>query len=336
MTILTFEKKQLEKRIGKLDAKMQDRITMFGTPVDKMDNTTISIEIFPNRPDLLSFEGFVRSFNAFLGKKNKTNYTTHTSKEKLIIEKVPKEWPYAFACIIKGLHFDDKKIKEIIDMQEKLAETFLRKRKKGGIGLYPLDKIKFPVRFKAMKPEEIKFQPLEFPRIITARQILTQHSTGREYAHICQDWTTFPVFIDAANTIMSMPPIINSHVVGKIDTTTKNIFLEATGTDPVALKNVINIMVTSLIDMGGKIYTIECVHNGKKIVIPNLSSEKKEFSIEFLNKNLGTSFSEKETKNLLEKMGIGFDKKKNKTYAIIPPYRTDILHQIDLAEELAV
>ena len=68
MTILTLSKKELENKIGKLDEKLKNKIDMFGTPIDNEDGDNISIEVFPNRPDLLSLQGFARSFSAFLGK----------------------------------------------------------------------------------------------------------------------------------------------------------------------------------------------------------------------------------------------------------------------------
>ncbi len=65
---------------------------------------------------------------------------------------------------------------------------------------------------------------------------------------------------------------------------------------------------------------------------PNLDPEKMSFSIENLNKTLGLALSEKQIQELLEKMGIGYEK----DIALIPSYRTDILHEVDLAEEVAI
>ena len=56
------------------------------------------------------------------------------------------------------------------------------------------------------------------------------------------------------------------------------------------------------------------------------------FRLEDINKTLGLDLKEKDIKKLLEKMGIGYEKGK----AIIPAYRIDILHWIDMAEEIAI
>jgi len=52
----------------------------------------------------------------------------------------------------KNLNLNEARIKEIIQLQEKLHITYGRNRKKVAIGIYPLEKIKFPIRFLAKSP----------------------------------------------------------------------------------------------------------------------------------------------------------------------------------------
>ena len=188
-----------------------------------------------------------------------------------------------------------------------------------------------------MKPEDIVFRPLEFPKAINGRQILSQHPTGRTYGEICKSWEKFPVFIDKKEVIMSMTPIINSHDVGKVDLETKAVFLEATGNDAAALLKSITMIATALAEMGGTIYSMSCKQaNGKVFVVPDLQPDQVGFDVSYINKNLGLSLSEKEIIGYLEKMGIGVSKNSKGLVALVPAYRTDILHSIDLVEEVAI
>src|SRR3989338_6723847 len=299
-----------------------------------MDNDIIEVEVAPNRPDMLSEQGILRALKTFSGKERYSKINVNKSGYKLIVDKsMPKDYPYGISCIVKGLKFDDEKIKEVIDIQEKLGATLLRKRKKGGIGLYPLEKIKFPVKFIGMNPEEIKFVPLEEDREMNGFQILNKHPTRKTYAHICKDWEKFPVFVDANGAIMSMPPIINSRTLGKIDETTTEVFLEATGTNLQTVQKALSIIVTALADMGGKIFSIECVQQNKeKNNAPDLIPEKMKISLENTNRLLGLNLKEKDLEKLFSKMGIEY---KNKT-ALIPTWRADILHEVDLMEDIAI
>ena len=73
MTILTLPKNQLEKEIGKITPELENKISMFGTPIEEVTDTEVSVEVFPNRPDLLSFQGFTRAITSFLKKPKQQN-----------------------------------------------------------------------------------------------------------------------------------------------------------------------------------------------------------------------------------------------------------------------
>ena len=179
MPTVTLNKTVFEQLVGKelpLE-ELKDRISMLGTDLEKIEGEEIQVEIFPNRPDLLSEQGFARAFSSFINvKTGLRNYKVEESNEKVIIEESVNGVRTFTACaIIKNMQLDEEKIREIIQIQEKLHVTYGRNRKKAAIGVYPLEKIKFPVIYKADLPEKIKFQPLEVDYEMTAQQILENH-----------------------------------------------------------------------------------------------------------------------------------------------------------------
>jgi len=334
MANVKFPRKEIEKHI-KLTKETLEKIPMLGTPLESIDKDEIEVEIFPNRPDLLSMQGFLRAFKAFLGKdtglKKYKLYKPEKNYKVKIYPSVKKVRPFTACAIVKNIKFDDKKIKTIIDLQEKLHSTVGRNRKKAAIGIYPLEKIKLPIKFEARKPQDIKFVPLESDKEMNGLQILQRHPVGKEYAHLLEDYDKFPVFVDAARKILSMPPIINSHETGKITEQTKDIFIECSGFDLNTLKKILNIIVTTLADMAGKVYQMELDYT-KKTTTPNLAPEKMKVNIENINKLLGLSLKEKDLEKLLPRMGYEYKNKK----LSIPAWRTDILHEVDIAEDVAI
>jgi len=335
MTVVRFSRKLFEKEIGKLDESMQERISMFGTPVEAVTDEELEVDVTPNRPDLISYQGFKRNFLALVGKKTGlTNYKINPPEEnfKVTIDSSLKTIrPYTACAIVKGLKFDNEKIKEIIEIQEKLHLTVGRKRKKLAIGIYPLEKIKLPIEFKALEPDKIRFIPLESEREMSGLEILQRHPTGRDYAHLLAGKEKFPVFMDSEGKILSMPPIINSQQTGKITEETKDVFIECSGFDFNILKKCLNILVTALADMGGKIYQME-IKGLIKEKTPDLTPEERPISLENTNKLLGLQLTEKQLKELLEKAGYDYTKGK----VLIPAWRTDILHEVDLIEDVAI
>jgi phenylalanyl-tRNA synthetase beta chain len=340
MTILTVNRKDLEKRVGKITPELENKITEMGTPIEEVTNEEVSVEVFPNRPDLLSLSNLARAINQFNGKEKIASFKINKPEKDYIVttdKSVKSVRPHTVCAIIKGLKLDEGKIKEIIDIQEKLHNSLGRKRKKIAIGVYPLDKITLPIRFVGRKPEDIEFLPLESKKEMTGRQILRNHPTGREYAHLLEDEKTFPIFIDAKDEILSMPPIINSEKTGRLDEKTRQIFIECSGHNLIYLKKCMNIIVAAFSAMGGKVYGME-VKDSKdgNFLSPDMSSEEMEFKIKDIEKTLGIELPEKEVKTYLARMGIGYEKRSGKSVAIIPAYRADILHWVDLTEEIAI
>ncbi|HUW43669.1 MAG TPA: phenylalanine--tRNA ligase subunit beta [Bacillota bacterium] len=337
MAIITFNKKQFERDFGKLNDAMQNKIARFGTPIESIQRDDVYLEIFPNRPDLLSYHGFKRAFLSFLGKKTKLKEYHINKPEKnydvIIDSSVKNIRPYTTCAIAKGIQFNDEKIKELVEMQEKLHMTIGRKRKKIAIGIYPLEKIKLPITFKAIEPDKIKFIPLEMNRELSGLEILQRHPAGKEYAHLLAGKTKFSVFIDADKQILSMPPIINSHLTGKITSQTRDIFIECSGEDFETLKTCLNIIITCLDEMGGKIYQMN-LHYGKKEITPDLTPKKIKVSLKNTNQLLGLELKEKEFKKLIEKMGHNYNLKNNSVE--VASWRTDVLHEVDIIEDVAI
>jgi phenylalanyl-tRNA synthetase beta chain len=335
MASIKFNKKQFEKEIGKLDDKMQNKIALFGTTVEDMTDNELELDVTPDRPDLLSYQGFKRSFLSFLGKtKALKSYSVNKPEKnyKVIIDSSVKNIrPFTACTIIKGLKLDDNKIKELIEVQEKLHTTIGRKRKKLAIGIYPLEKIKLPITYKALEPDKIKFIPLESEREMSGLQILQRHPAGRDYAHLLAGKSKFPIFRDADKNILSMPPIINSKLTGKVTEETKDVFVECSGFDFELCNKCLNIITTTLAEMGGKIFQMELGYS-KKHITPDLSPEKAKISLENANKLLGLDLNEKQLKSLLEKMGHNY----NNGVVEIASWRTDILHEVDLIEDVAI
>lgn len=336
MPSIKLNKKEFDKLLGKKlpTDKLKDRISYLGTDLDGLDDEIIDVEIFPNRPDMLSMQGFVRAFSSFIGKDTGLRkYNVKKSGESVVVEKaVGKVRPFTACAIVKNLKFNDERIKEVIMMQEKLHVTYGRNRKKVAIGIYPMEKITFPITFTAKKPEDIIFRPLEADSEMNALEILENHPAGKDYGHLLEGEKEFPVFIDANDNVLSVPPIINSHETGRVTEKTKDVFIECSGFDYKVLQKALNMIVTAFADMGGDIQTIDLQYPDQALVSPDLNPEEADIDFDYVNKLLGLNLNEKEMKECLEKMGFGYKGGK----VLIPSYRADILHQVDFVEDIAI
>ncbi|MEK6839429.1 MAG: phenylalanine--tRNA ligase subunit beta, partial [Nanoarchaeota archaeon] len=236
--------------------------------------------------------------------------------------KVKKVRPAVACAVIKNINMDDATIKSIMDMQDKLTLTHGRNRKKVAIGIHDADTITFPLTYTT-KPRNFEFTPLEGKKPYTLNQILELHPKGREFGDIIKQYSEFPIWIDKRGQVLSMPPIINAEET-KITSSTKNLFIDITGTDQQAVEQALNIIVANCADRGGKIYK---VNN-----FPDMNPKKIKINLQEINKRLGISISAQQAKKLLERMGMTLQG----TTVLYPAYRTDILHPIDILEDIAI
>lgn len=338
MPTVNFDKLEFISLLGKAidDNTLSDRISMIGTDLEKV-NPEIVVEVFPDRPDMLSIEGFTTALKGFMDiEKGPIDFKVQSSSyEGSVDPKVKSVRPFAVGAIVKGIKFDDDAIRSLMQIQEKLHVTHGRNRKKVAIGVHDLDTINFPITYTT-KPKDFSFVPLDFDRNLTIEEILNIHPKGVMYSHLVSNFEECPMWIDNTGQVLSMPPIINAEHT-KVNEKTKNLFIDITGTHKKSIEYALNIILMGLFIRGGKIYSLILKEDGKDLIYPNFNRDLVELNISYSNKILGLNLSEKETKELLLKMRYGIKStSKTKLVVEIPPYRADILHPIDIVEDISI
>jgi phenylalanyl-tRNA synthetase beta chain len=332
MPLITIDKEDLLDLLGKSipDDVLAHNISMMGTDLRQVKDI-IEVEIFPDRPDMLSTEGFALALEGYL--KIKTGLPDlnvyNEGYAARIDKKVEKVRPYAVCAIVKDVTLSDGAVKSLMQVQEKLHITHGRNRKKVAIGVHDLEKIEFPVTYTT-RSLDFSFVPLEWYTELTLKDILEKHKKGVAYAHLLKGFPEYPLWIDSKGTVLSMPPIINSEDT-KVEPSTQNLFLDVTGYSRKALEQALNILVCSLARRGGHVYSVTVTDQGKEFVYPDLTPQEMEMDLEYANRWLGLNLTQDHARELLERMRyeiIG-------NTVRIPPYRADILHPTDIIEDIA-
>ena len=232
-------------------------------------------------------------------------------------------------------------LKQLIQLQEKLCETFGRKRKEASLGIYDFDKINWPIKYLPKDPMTFSFKPLGMDKEYTLKKILSINEKGKEYGKLIENFKEYPIIIDAKDHVLSMPPIINSDYSGKVTTETKNLFVEVTGNNDRFVESVLNTVVLVLIERGAKIEQVTIKYSEKeKRVSPDIEPNLMKISPEEINSTLGLNLTNKQILDLLEKAGYGVEEtsrgKVNDIAILIPFYRQDILDARDVIEDIAI
>ena len=343
MVYIYSKKSELNKYIGKeLETeKIKEILVDLGMDLKgetKETDPELKIEITAEKMDLISTCGIARAIKFYDSIENKIpQYEIKKSNLTLIVEEsVENIRPKTVAAILKNVPMNKDFLDEIIKIQEKMHDSFGRNRKKAAIGIYPLEKIKFPIFYKAKKPEDILFQPLESSTQMNGIEILTNHETGKKFSHLLKDLNKYPIFIDSNNSILSMPPIINSHNTGRVDLEHKDLFIECSGHNLNHLDNILKVLVSTFIDMGAEAQSICVEYPNNQIYELNLEPQEFEINYNYVNKLIGTNLTKEEIIKLLPKVLFELKEiKEDKLILNIPCFKTDIFNDCDIADDIA-
>ncbi|MHA1964033.1 MAG: phenylalanine--tRNA ligase subunit beta [Candidatus Thorarchaeota archaeon] len=320
--------------------KLEDTLFLIKAEVEKIEGNVIEIEVNPDRQDMLSTEGIARAVRAFLRlEPGLKKYPIKKSGKQIIVKTgLTKIRPFISCSIIKDVPADDDLIKEYMHLQDALTSTHGRNRSKASIGLYVYDELEFPVFYGPQTPEKIRFVPLGYEDEMDGPTIMTDHEKGVEFGPIIQAHKKWPLLYDSNDQVLSLPPIINSNSLGRMTTETRNLFVEVTGTHLITVHQALNIITASLAERGGKIESVTVVYpDGSTDETPDFRPEKMAIDIADIKAMIGLDLSGNEIIQALERTGYGAKSTQAKqVQVLIPKFRMDILHPVDIMEDIAI
>lgn len=344
MPTITIQYDDLCKLLGKKVSleELEDVLPLIKCEVKSVTENQLTIEVNADRPDMFSVEGIARVLKGFF--EIEIGYPTYRIKKSKVIirvdEKVKDVRPYVVGAVIRNLKLTEEAFQQLIQIQEKLHDTLGRKRRMVAIGVHNFDVIKPPITYTALEPEKIRFVPLDGEEPLSAKEILEQTFQGKKYGWILEDLSRYPILLDSKGMVLSMPPIINGEYT-RVTTSTKNLFIDMTGLNLHLVEQTLNVLTTNLAERGGIVESVKIIYpkgyKPQKIWAATLKPFKAELNLNYFNSVSGLNVNLKTLIKLAKK--ARFDAKvkgKNKVLLTIPAYRCDILHQIDLVEDIII
>lgn len=337
MAIVAFELEDL-KRLGLGESETKKAITTLGMSLESTEDGTITIDVTPNRPDMLDIVGFSRAVLLVTGKR--------VPKEKFYSIKNPpitrisvtgavkRTRPFISAAVVKNVNLEGNNLKNLINFTEKFCETYGRKRKKIAIGIYDYDKIDGELTYDAS--HEGEFVPLGSNTKSKFSEVLKGHEKGVEYSGILGKGKRklYPHLKDSKG-VLSLIPIVNSEEY-RVTNSTKNILVEMTGTSRNAIDKALQLIACSFMDAEAEIYPCEIVYPSKARVTPELEYERIRIRKSVIDKTLGISIEEGRIITYANRLGHVAAKYGKNTLVYVPPYRIDVMNYQDIMEDIAI
>ena len=319
--------------------ELEELILLNKCEVDAWNENEMEIEVTSDRIDLLATEGLARTLKGFLEMElGPPKYDVVKSNVKINVDPVVNQVrPFIVGGIVEDVILSDAGVAQIMQCQEKLHMTHSRNRKKASIGLHDLDKIKPPITYTARHPDDIYFVPLHEMKGMDGHEILRKVEKGVEYAHIINQSEVYPILVDSQETVLSLPPIINSTDTA-VEPDTKNLFFEITCLDEQIAKYALNVLLTNIAERQGQIKSIEIIYpDGRIENLPDLTPETHKLHLDYTNQVLGLNLKITDLEKLVQKLRMSSKRiNKNILEVYTPAYRADFLHEIDLIEDISV
>lgn len=346
----------LTGRTGKTDEEFKEDLFGLGLEFEgETDDGELQFEFAPDRLDRLSVEGVARSLRYHYG-DDRGVYVPETNDAEWTIEvdeSVPDERPYVTGAVVRGVDLDESALESLIQLQEKLHATMGRGRAKGAIGIHDLAMVKgAPLRegaersitYRGIEPDGETFVPLDSNDELTPAEVLAEHDTGRTYADLVSEYDRYPAIYDELG-LFSFPPVINGRRT-EVDTESRELLVELTGTDQWTIDKMCTIVCYALSARGATIEAVEVAYAdgathpeeyGSDLVRPNLEVDEKSVSHDRIETLLGVDFEPEDVVDCFERSGLdaSYTLDEAVTYEVeIPPYRVDVLHPLDLVDDV--
>ncbi|MFB6088054.1 MAG: phenylalanine--tRNA ligase subunit beta [Haloarculaceae archaeon] len=203
------------------------------------------------------------------------------------------------------------------------------------------------VRYTGIEPDADSFVPLESDYEMTPGEVLTDHPTGETYADVVADYERLPAIYDDIG-LFSFPPVINGSRT-EVAASSRDLFIEMTGTDQWTIDHMLNIVCYALEARGGQVEKVQLEYAddapgeyaGETLVRPDFSTKEKTVDHAAVESTLGIDLDGETVVDLVERAGMdvvdtgGDESTDDLAYEVeIPPYRVDVLHPVDVVDDI--
>jgi phenylalanyl-tRNA synthetase beta chain len=334
MPTIILDRSRVTRRIKISDKELNEVLFSLKAESKEIDRQYIEVEVNTDRPDMLISEGIVRAAKGILGlEKGEAIYRSRTSGLTFNVSRV-RTRPYALAAAVYGLELDEEGLRELIQFQEKLHATLGRKRKKVAIGLHDLRKVGSDSISYIEVDLSKKFVPLGHKEEMSVKDVLVNTEQGKNYGEIAVSGSSMPAIVDEKGDVLSLPPVINSERT-RISTETRDLFIDVTGTSFEAVAETLDVIVANLGEAGGVIGFVD-VKGAPVTISPLLRHTEVKVPKSYVNEVIGVELNEDEIVEHLSRMRYNTQRGDSYVKVVVPPYRVDVISEIDVVEDVAM
>jgi len=240
------------------DAALDDLLFASKAEVEAHDGSTLTLSVTPDRLDLLSEGGLGLYLQGVLEvARGLPRYRAPASEQLSVgfrIEaSVDSIRPAIAGVVVRApgdRPLDAGLLVEAVRVQELIHDTIGRDRRAASLGIYPLDRLEFPVRYSLEPLSSIRFVPLDGSEEVGGAEFFRGHPMAAHYGPLGRVGDACLALRDARGTILSLPPILNGRAAGEARTGDRNLLIEATGTRERTVLEAVGLLLVVFVAQG--------------------------------------------------------------------------------------
>jgi phenylalanyl-tRNA synthetase beta chain len=328
------------------DLALDDILFASKAEVESLDGDDLTLSVTPDRLDLLSEAGLALHIagvtDAALGLPRMAEAARPPSRLLTVDPSVESTRPFIAALVLhapepsEGL--DDGTLQEAIRFQELLHATIGRDRRAASLGIYPLDRLNFPLRYSLEPKTHVRFVPLDGADEVEAERFFSDHPMAARYGALGQRGAECLTLRDADGTILSLPPILNGRTAGEARVGDRSLVLESTGTRARAVRELIRLLLVVFAARSWSAAPV-AVHRGTEEITDGrdlYAPLSVPLPSEVLRAVTGEALPSAEVERRLSRARLSARPHSGGWEVRVPPWRPDLLTPVDLAEDVVL
>ena len=328
------------------DASWDDLLFGSKAEVEATDGDALTLSVTPDRLDLLSEGGLGLALQGMVGaavglpRPARPDPSDPIPVIRADASVVPIR-PEIAGVILRAPRdraLDDGLLAEAIRFQELIHATIGRDRRAASLGIYPLDRAAVPIRYALEPVADVRFVPLDGTDEVTAVRFFAEHPLAAKYGEYGRIGDRCLVLRDAADTVLSLPPVLNSRTAGEARVGDRTLLLESTGSRPRSVAESLGLLMLPFVARGWSAGPVvvegpgTARHDGRSILEPHTV----EVPAALVRSVAGTALSAAEVAHRLAKSRLGAHPGGDGWTVAAPPWRPDLTTAVDAVEDVVL
>ena len=324
---------------------LEDLLFLSKAELESHDTTTLTISVTPDRLDLLSEGGLGLALQGaadFVPGLPPIREGPGDSPGSILVDASTDPIRPDIAGVVvrapDSTGVEGGLLAEAIRFQELIHATVGRDRRAASLGIYPVERLRFPVRYALEPLARVEFVPLDATEQIDGPTFFASHPQAARYGALGRSGDRCLTLRDADGAILSLPPILNSRTSGEARGGDRTLLLESTGTRERSVAEALGLLLLPFVARGWSVAPVP-IHgpgdqrtDGRACVAPRAV----ELSSLLVTKVLGQSLPSAEIERRLGRARLGGRPHPHGWRVEVPVWRPDLLTEVDLVEELVI